>query len=791
MVVKLSGSKIFLESGYMSDMQNKDLQFEQDRVNFVIKEIEKKKQKLQKNTGGVSSDVLELRKTFWEDVTVNMDEPDDVIETAASIKQQAELLSERERTYKQMDKQIRILERLKFSPYFGRIDFFEKGEANVDHVYLGIASFMDEHDENFLIYDWRAPISSLYYDFAPGPAVYSTLDGEIEGDMELKRQFIIRASEIKAMFDTGVTIGDEMLQEVLGNNANAQMKSIVATIQREQNQIIRNERSKLLIVQGVAGSGKTSAALQRVAYLLYRHRDTLKSENIMLFSPNPLFNSYVSTVLPELGEENMEQATFMEYLNHRIGKKFDIEDPFDQMEFLLNQEDNQDYHTRVKGIRYKASLAFKDIIDQYAKDLSSKGLLFKDLVFRGEIIISTEAISDYFYSLDSSFTIPNRMEMVKDWLLRELKRRVRQERSKSWVEEEVQFLEKEDYQEVYQELQDKNRYSDNSFDDFEQEQKFLAERVVKVKFKPLFSRVKRLNFIDMQTLYSQLFKKGDNHTEILLDDWTQICLQTVVRLENDKITYEDATPFVYLQDLIKGRKSSSGIRHIFIDEAQDYTPFQFAFIQRLFPYSKMTLLGDYNQAIFSGATESPTVITDYQEKEEDVEKIILTKTYRSTKEIVDFTRSLVEGGEAIEPFNRHGRKPTIKMTQSNLSNGLIQEKVNEFLQEGHGTIAVICRTAAESKRVYAALKNELPLHLIEKSTIAYEKGILVIPSYLAKGIEFDGVILYDSSQYVNESERKLFYTVCTRAMHRLHLFATKDISPLMKNVSETLYEIES
>ncbi|MEH7276371.1 RNA polymerase recycling motor HelD [Neobacillus vireti] len=775
----------------MSDMQNKDLQFEQERVNFVIKEIEKKKQKLQKNTGGVSSDVLELRKTFWEDVTVNMDEPDDVIETAASIKQQAELLSERERTFRQMDKQIRTLERLKYSPYFGRIDFLENGETAVDHVYLGIASFMDEQDENFLIYDWRAPISSLYYDYAPGPAEYNTLDGEINGEMKIKRQFIIRASEIKAMFDTGVTIGDEMLQEVLGNNANAQMKSIVATIQREQNQIIRNERSKLLIVQGVAGSGKTSAALQRVAYLLYRHRDTLKSENIMLFSPNPLFNSYVSTVLPELGEENMEQATFMEYLNHRIGKAFEVEDPFDQMEFLLNQEDTKDYHTRVSGIRYKASLTFKEIIDQYAEALSTKGLLFKDLVFRGEILISNEAISEYFYSLDSSFTIPNRMEMVRDWLLRELKRRVKQERSKSWVEEEVQYLEKEDYQEVYQELQSKNRYSHNSFDDFEQEQKFLAERVVKVKFRSLFTRVKKLNFIDMQGLYSQLFTSGTNHKEILLDEWTQICMQTVDKLANYKIAYEDATPFVYLQDLIKGRKSSSGIRHIFIDEAQDYSPFQFAFIQRMFPYSKMTLLGDFNQAIFSGATGSATVISDYKEKVEDVEKIVLTKTYRSTKEIVDFTSSLVEDGELIEPFNRHGRKPTIKISDSDLLDRLIPEKINEFLLEGHRTIAVICRTAAESIRVYAALKNELPLHLIEKSTIAYEKGILVIPSYLAKGIEFDAVILFDSSQYENESERKLFYTVCTRAMHRLHLFVTKSISPLMKDVPETLYEIEA
>lgn len=774
----------------MSDSMNNDLLMEQERVNTVINEIDKKQQKIQQSTGGVRSDVLELRKTFWEDVTVNMDEPDDVIETAASIKQQAELLSERERTFKQMDKQLRILERLRYSPYFGRIDFLETGEKDVDHVYLGIASLMDEHDENFLIYDWRAPISSLYYDFAPGPASYHTMDGKIEGEMELKRQFIIRASAIKAMFDTGVTIGDEMLQEVLGNNANAQMKSIVATIQREQNLIIRNEKSKLLIVQGVAGSGKTSAALQRVAYLLYRYRETLKSENIMLFSPNPLFNSYVSTVLPELGEENMEQATFMEYLNNRIGNQFRVEDPFDQMEFLLNEENNSNYHTRVKGIRYKSSLQFKKVIDQYVIDLSREGLQFKDLTFRGENIISKEDMYEYFYSLDNTYTIPNRLEMVKDWLLRELKRRVRQERSKAWVEEEVQFLEKEDYLEAYQELQDKDQFSEKSFDDFEQEQKFLADKVVKNKFRPVFNRVKNLNFIDMQGLYSQLFKAGIDNKEVLLDDWAQICLQTIEQLENYKITYEDATPYVYLQDLLKGRKSTTGIRHIFIDEAQDYSPFQFALIERLFPFSKMTLLGDFNQAIFSGATGSPTVLSDYENHGEDVEKINLTKTYRSTKEIVDFTSSLIEDGDKIEPFNRHGKKPSIKKAEPHFLNGLILNKINEFFEEGHRTIAVICRTAAESKSVYDALKDEVPLHLIEKATIAYEKGILVIPSYLAKGIEFDAVILYDNSQYRNESERKLFYTVCTRAMHRLHMFVTNNLSPLMKDVAENLYDME-
>ena len=774
----------------MSDLQSKDWHIEQRRVTSVVNEIDKKINKLTSNAGKVSADVLEIRKEFWEDVTVNLDEPDDVIETAASIKQQAELLSERERTHKQLDKHLNTLSRLKYSPYFGRIDFLEKGETAPDQVYLGIASMMDEYDENFLIYDWRAPISSLYYDYSPGPAQYKTPEGTIEGDMNLKRQFIIRASEIKGMFDTGVTIGDEMLQEVLGNNASTQMKSIVATIQREQNAIIRNERSKILIVQGVAGSGKTSAALQRVAYLLYRYRGTLNSENIMLFSPNPLFNSYVATVLPELGEENMQQSTFQEYLNSRLGKEFNVEDPFTQMEYLLSEKEKTDYHVRVEGIRFKASLDFKKIIERYAIGLAKKGLIFRDLKFRGDVLISKKEIHDYFYSLDENITIPNRIKLVKEWLLRDLKRKVKQERSRSWVEEEIQYLEKEDFMEVFKKLQEKNQFSDNTFDDFEREQQLLAEMVVKEKFKPLFARVKSLRFIDASRVYYQLFKQAEHMDESLPVEWEQICRQTLEKLNVMEIPYEDATPYVYLQDLIEGRKSKTAIRHIFIDEAQDYSPFQFAFIQKLFPYSKMTLLGDFNQAIFSGATGAETVLSDQSIAGDEIESFVLTKTYRSTKEIVNFTNTLIVGGENIEPFNRSGRKPLVSVIDNEGITTLIVRKINDFHKEGHRTIAVICRTAEESRRAFEELKNEIPLHLIEKGTISYEKGILVIPSYLAKGIEFDAVILYDCSQYRDESERKLFYTVCTRAMHELHLITTSAISPLMEKVPNDTYTFE-
>ena len=491
---------------------NKEWQKEQLRVDFIKALLNQKTLRLNENTGGLKEGIIELRKTFWDDVTVNLDEPDDVIESFTSIKQQAELLAERERTHGQTHKQLKHLDRLKKSPYFGRIDFHEEGEKTADQIYIGVGSLMDEHDEQFLIYDWRAPISSLYYDFSPGEAAYNTPSGMIEGTMELKRQFIIKEGQLKGMFDTGVTIGDTLLQEVLGGNANTQMKSIVATIQREQNHIIRNERSKFLIVQGVAGSGKTSAALQRVAYLLYRYRNTLSSDNIMLFSPNPLFNSYVATVLPELGEENMEQTTYQQYLLTRLGKQFHVEDPFSQMEYTLTAASEPGYDTRMNSIRYKASIEYKEQIDRYVDLLSEQGLIFKNITFRGIKIVSAEEIYKIFYSLDPTISIPNRMKLTSEQLLEIIRKQERLERTKDWVMEEAELLDKEDYLEVFNRVQKQQDRMEETFDDAEREQRILVKAIVNKHFKSIRQAVKRYRFLNIKAIYRQLFMSKESFT---------------------------------------------------------------------------------------------------------------------------------------------------------------------------------------------------------------------------------------------------------------------------------------
>lgn len=765
-------------------------QEEQQRVNQVIRAIDRQIAADHSQAARSKKEMMKIRRNFWEDVRVNIDDPGEAAETAISIKQQAEVLSDRERRHRQAQNQLMTLERLKESPWFGRVDFKEEGDPEIERIYIGISSFLNPEDENFLVYDWRAPISSLYYDYPPGSARYETPAGTISGTMKLKRQYLIRNGQIQSLFDTGVTIGDELLQEVLGNRTDAQMKSIVATIQKEQNRIIRNEGPRLLVVQGAAGSGKTSAALQRVAYLLYRHRETLRAEQILLFSPNPMFNSYVSTVLPELGEENMQQTTFQDLLQTRLGDVFRLEDSFTQMEYTLTALDEAGYTPRMEGIRWKASLDFMHLLDQYLVMLGRKSMIFKDVSFRGEILISSRRITERFYALDPSLPIPNRIQLLVNGLLTELKRKERLERGKPWVEEEVQLLDPDTYHEVHQKLQREKRFTEETFDDFHREQELLVTWVLQQHFKPLYNHIKQLRFIDLPRIYRRLFTEpglifhlhaGDHPPPHL----QTICAQTVERLDRNELPYEDAAPYLYLKEQIEGLQRNTDIRHLFIDEAQDWSPFQFAFVKKLFSRSKMTVLGDTNQAIHANTADTTGLESlSALYGEEEREAFTLTRSYRSTRPIVEFTRRLLPGGEKIEPFNRPGGIPTL--TEAADAEELIAKVVDgirELQGAGHQTIAVICKTAGESRRVWEELRQVLPIRLIEKETPSFEAGTLVIPSYLAKGVEFDAVVIFDTSQYGRESERKLFYTACTRAMHELHLYTTGKGSPFLSKIS--------
>ncbi|MBW4083399.1 RNA polymerase recycling motor HelD [Paenibacillus sp. S150] len=752
---------------------------EQGRVSRITKLLSAHIRRLSGELGLHRSDVVDMRKDFWEEVTVNFSSPDDLGETSTSLRQQAQILNERERHHLQSSKALKKYRKLVVSPYFGRIDFRETPDAGTERIYLGIGSLMED-DGTFLIYDWRAPISSLYYDGAPGPAAYETPGGLVSGTMELKRQFVIDNGIIEVMFDTGVTIGDELLQQVLSHSADDRMKSIVATIQKEQNAIIRNDRSRMLVVQGAAGSGKTSAALQRVAYLLYKYREVLQADQMLLFSPNPLFNSYVSTVLPELGEENMQQTTFQMYLEHRLGQEFELEDVFNQTESLLNAPEGPEAATRRAGIAYKSSVAFLDVIRRYVNLLEHEGMLFKPLVFQGRTVVSKEDMERRFYSYDSSIKLANRIDLMTGWLLKKIAVFSVEERESQWVEDQIELMDSSDYQRAYNMLRRKGGGRNDSFDDFELEKTMLARYIVSQRLKPLRGWTKRGRFVDVKGLYSLLF--GDRglmerlgSSRVLPEAWDQICRQTVASLNRNELAYEDATPFLYLKELSQGFRTNTLIRHVIVDEVQDYSPFQLEFMRRLFPRAKMTVLGDLNQAIYAQGEvlgDLGGLVSIYGE--ENTEVVSLTRSYRSTYEIVEFTRSMIPGGDKIVPFNRRGESPLLTVVDN--EEGLlasIEQDVLNLHSMGYHYVAVICKTAEESARVHAELQSRLPVRLVTKETPNFQKGTLVLPAYLAKGVEFDAVIIYDGSEakYGRESERKLFYTACTRAMHLLHIYS--------------------
>ncbi len=731
-------------------------------------------------------EVIHIRKHFWDDLKVNMDTFDDYLETIIGMRQQAQDLSVIESTHKHAYDRLERLKRIEKSPYFGRIDFREEGTDDAERVHIGVATVTDETNENILIYDWRAPISSVYYDYPPGPATYTTPVGTIEGELEKKWQYTIRNGVIESMFDTSLTIGDEILQEVLGQGTNKHMQSIVATIQRDQNYIIRNVHGKLLVVQGAAGSGKTSAALQRIAYFLYKYRDTLKADQIILFSPNNMFSNYVSHVLPELGEENMQQETFQDYLDYRLRDSFQVEDPYDQLEYLLEAERDQEYATRKASIRFKASSTFFDGIRRYRETLESSGMLFRGIKFRGKTIVSAKEITEQFYSEDTSLRFLNRIDKLKEWLLKKIDQVEKAEREKRWVQDEIQLLSKDELQKVF------NKLEEDSFQYYNKENQMLARFVVRRRMKSLRNKVEDLAFIHVKKLYKQLFdssmddklwSRGEVPAE-----WESIRVLTREMLEREELYQEDATPFLLLKELIQGFQSNSSIKYVLIDEAQDYSIFQFEFIKRLFPMARMTVLGDFNQAIFAHSD----ALTDFDALTglygpDETELIRLERSYRSTRQIIEFTRELVPEGEQIKAFEREGDQPVLEVLDEEAElHENIRAKVEDFQRSGAETVAIICKSAAESAAAYGALQEKIDLTLVKKNTEEYQQGVVVIPAYLAKGIEFDSVIIYNASAevYGEEHLRRLFYTACTRAMHQLHLYSVGEPSPLLGNALE-------
>ncbi|WP_125703793.1 RNA polymerase recycling motor HelD [Lacticaseibacillus daqingensis] len=761
-------------------MAEQEQALEQTHLDGIMKQLTAADARLSEEIARTKAEEQSLNKNFFSDFSINLSNDAEAIETAASIQQQQQMLDERSNSWRQSTQQLATVRRLTVNPFFARIDF-QEGIAKPETIYIGLGSFTDTKGK-FLIYDWRAPISSIYYDGGLGAVTYQTPDGPQTVNVDLKRQFVIADGKIQTMFDTTETIGDQMLLEVLGEKSDTQMKSIVTTIQREQDQIIRDTTADLLFVQGAAGSGKTSAVLQRVAYLLYRYRGNLTASQVIMFSPNQLFSDYIGNVLPELGEQNMVQFTYYQYVTRRV-PNIDVQNLFAQFSAVKTDTDK-------KVARLKGSLAFFNATKQYAQTLEASGMRFRDIRFHDQVFFSKKKIAEIFYSYNENYHLGNRLTATKERLINMLNRRVDSEMRANWVQEAVENLSDERIRALQND-------GPSEFKDSDAEYKFFARKIVLDAFKEIQTAIVRNHFLNVRGQY-MAFLRAAGQFVALADfglsaiTWDADVDAFLTDFRSRQLTMADATPYLYLYDLMTGRHGERNMRYVFIDEIQDYTPYQLAYLRTSFPKAKFTLLGDLNQAIFTKG-DSHTLIQDVA-KLFDPEKtrvVQLTQSYRSTKQVTEFTKAILKSGQQIDAFNRQGPLPAVYRRAS--EDELMQALISQIDTDNAAklTTAVIAKTLADAERVADALKQAgIAVTLIKSENQRLAAGVIVVPSYLAKGLEFDAVMLWqaNAAHFHAEDERELLYTIASRAMHRLVLFASPELSPLLAQVPADLYE---
>ena len=741
----------------------------------------------------------------WGDVRLKTDTYSGIVETAASIRQQQQMLSERENSKTRAERRFATLTKQIDKPYFARIDFSESSSQNPEQetIYIGLGSFSDEKN-HFLVYDWRAPVASIYYDGGIGDVDYLTPDGTQQANVTLKRQFQIEDGMIVTLFDTEEAIGDAMLMNALSGESSTKMKSIVTTIQKEQNKIIRNTSADLLFVQGAAGSGKTAAVLQRVAYLLYRYRGKLTSGQVVLFSPNQLFNDYIDNVLPELGEQNMVQMTFYQYASRRL-PKIDVET-------LQTRFEHDAKDTTINFA--KGSLAMFEAVTAYAEHLNRSDVRVRSVMFRGEPLISKERITEIYYQYNENYKLGQRIEATRDTLMRILSSQVGLEVRKDWVELAIENLSKQEYDELVgagkvrigddqeqdaaamtRQAQLGDGPKEREFASEKAERQFLSRQIVNQSLRPLARQIRRANFLNINAQFVDFLRQAHHYLDLKTfnitdSDWLAHVETVVASLRAKQLSLTDTTLYLYLYDLITGKSGERDIRFLFIDEIQDYTPFQLAFLKFSFPRAKFTVLGDLNQAIFTkdNATNLQVDFASLFDSER-VANVKLTQTYRSTQQITDFTKYILRDGQDIDAFNRDGKKPVLYTLPSEADMLLrLRAQVEQHVLN-QDTTAIITKTRADAQALAAQLDDK-KVTLIQSENQRLAKGTIIVPSYLAKGLEFDAVIIWhaDNSRYGDDSERRLLYTVASRAMHTLTLLAENSASILLNEVPKYLYE---
>ena len=605
------------------------------------------------------------------------------------------------------------LEKMIDSPFFGRVDFCYEGEEEPEQFYIGIGNFSEKTGHVPLIYDWRAPVSGLFYDYDKGSASYTAPAGILHGEITSKWQYKIRRGKMIYEFESDVKIDDDILKAELGSNGDVQLKNIVRTIQKEQNAIIRNTKDKIMVIQGAAGSGKTSVALHRIAYLLYHDREHLKSSNILVLSPNSVFSDYISHILPELGEENIQEMSFDLYAYKELKPfVYDCEDRYHQIERELAFADEQ----QIKRMRWKQSKDFLDEVEAFLLELEDELMNFQTIEYKG-FEKTEQEILNLFYFKFQDIPLLSRMEAVLEYFIDE-----------------------------YETLKDCTLP--------EEERDMLYGKFMKM-----------YETKDLYVLYNR-FLKSFGFTPLPYCSY-----------EKRLLPYEDVYPMLYLKYRLFSSTQQKTVKHLVIDEMQDYSYLQYIILKELF-HCPMTILGDKAQTMEAEVQDVLEFLPEIYGKQ--IRVIYMNKSYRNTVEIASYANKITNV-QGVELFERHGR-PVEEKSFSTLTEMLDESLKNLKLQENeYETAAVITTTEETAVFAYQYLKEKFPqTFYIDKDSSTFQKGLTVTTFYLAKGLEFDQV--FGISEKRNTPLLKQAGYICaTRALHELYMYQWEEESHDKRN----------
>ncbi|WP_249709478.1 3'-5' exonuclease [Bacillus cereus] len=629
-------------------------------------------------------------------------------------------------------------------PYFGRLDFQEDGKEEVMPIYIGKVGVSDKDTMKPIVIDWRAPVASMFYSFTGGDelAFYQSPDGLVEGDVYLKRNISIRKRELERVVDTyvkgneDVSHADDFLLYRLGENKDNKLKDIVSTIQSEQNDIIRAERNLPLLIQGVAGSGKTTIALHRLAFLIYEYREQLEAERMIVFAPNSLFLDYISSVLPELGVGNINQTTFPDWALRTLDDSVKLKQTEEKLKeaFSIHRDERKVMLGKLKG-----TLEFKSFIEEQMVQIEKELVPTINFEAWDKAVIPVEDIKKWMQVEYKHYPLKKRRERLVG-------------RMKRWIEIELK------------------KYGETN------EKKLLKKEATKrlntyMKFWPKMSAL---------SLYSSILKSKEI-LEVLPEELVK---ETEKNCRKKEVYVEDLPALIYIHYRITGIEIGQKFHHVVIDEAQDFSPFQVYVLKEITLGNSFTILGDLSQAIYD--YQGIEDWSAFKEVFQETGYYELTRSYRSTKEIIEFANEIIKNAEIpvglAMPVFRSGEEVKVIHTEDQFTE--ILKTLKQLQNADVKTIAVIGRTDDECRDMYEKLTNAgLTVNVIEADQSKYEGGISVVPVYLAKGLEFDAVLLIDVDEehYKNtKHDAKLLYVGCTRSLHDLWIFHSGEASPLIK-----------